>query len=123
MPRPALPPYPADLDDPWHLVSTRAPAWVLDVATARARRQGCEIWVVLTDWLMRAGRLPHPPPQPAAVRRRYAERFDADGFWHSDDEPKDQLELLAAPSSSRPPAVKAKRTSRARARSRKRPAA
>jgi hypothetical protein len=95
---------------------------LLDVVTARARREGCEIWVVLTDWLMRAGRLPHPPPLHAAVRRRYAERFDADGYWHSDDEPKGQLELGAA-SSSRPPAVKAKRTSQARARSRKRPAA
>jgi hypothetical protein len=119
VPKARFPAYPSDVDDPWHLVSTRAPAWVLDVATARARRQGCEIWVVLMDWLMRAGRLPSPPPFPAAVRRRYPERLAESGVWISDDEPPDQLELGAARAPLEP--VQVKRSSHARARSRKRP--
>jgi len=96
MPRLKLPDYPRDDDDPWHLVTTRAPKWVLDVIQGHAKREHTETWVPLADWLRRAGRLPVPPPLPPAVCRRYPGMYTSTGLWVGEaGSTAEQLELGA----------------------------
>lgn len=120
MPRIRMPQYPNDLDDPWHLTAMKVPQWIMRHAHQRARVEGCEVWVVMADWMQRAGRLPSPPPLPPAVRRRYRDQYSPQGYWDSAYHPEDarQLELGASSStpSSTPPSPPPKRASRTKKR-------
>lgn len=119
MPRHKMPDYPSAEGDDWHLVNTRIPRWAVNVMQARARHLRVETWVVICDWLQRAGRLPTPPRLHPCVYRRYPGMYLPSGMLAAEDPA--QLELAAArevigqlPLEETKAAKKARRVSRTR---------
>lgn len=94
MPRHKMPDYPTAETDDWHLVNTRIPRWAVNVIQSRARHLRVESWVVICDWLQRAGRLPTPPRLAPCVYRRYPGMYLPSGMLSAEDPA--QLELAAA---------------------------
>lgn len=94
MPRHKMPDYPTAEADDWHLVNCRIPRWAVNAIHSRARHLRVENWVVICDWMQRAGRLPTPPRLHPAVYRRYPGIYLPSGMLSAEDPA--QLELAAA---------------------------